>query len=144
MIAIDTNVLLRYLLNDDPKQSNRAATVIQGLQKVLITDVVLVETIWTLKGRKYRLDKEGVIKVISALFEEKNICFEDSQSVWRALVAFSNAKSVNAGGKRKQADFPDALIVNKALYASNNLGETLESVYTFDVAAQELAGMKSP
>jgi len=50
MIAIDTNVLLRYLLNDDPKQSKKASAVIQGSQKVLITDVVLVETIWRLKG----------------------------------------------------------------------------------------------
>ena len=144
MIAIDTNVLLRYLLNDDPKQSKKASTIIQGSQKVLITDVVLVETIWTLKGKKYNQDKDSLVKVISALFEEPTICFEDGQSVWRALVDFKNAKSIKAGTKRKMADFPDAFIVNKAQYASKNLGEVLEGVYTFDVAAQELPGMKSP
>jgi predicted nucleic-acid-binding protein len=144
MIAIDTNVLLRYLLNDDPKQSKKASAVIQGSQKILITDVVLVETIWTLKGKKYNQNKEGIVQVISALFEESTICFEDGQSVWRALVDFKNAKSIKTGGKQKIADFPDALIVNKANFASKNLGETLDCVYTFDVAAQELPGTKVP
>ena len=128
MIAIDSNILLRYLLSDDPKQSNKALTLIQGSQKVLITDVVLVKTIWTLMGEKYNQDKDDIMKVISALFEEPNICFEDSQSVWCALVDYKNTKPVKAGAKRKMADFPDALIINKAQYASKNLGETLESM----------------
>jgi predicted nucleic-acid-binding protein len=144
MIAIDTNVLLRYLLNDDLKQSKKASAAIQGSEKVLITDVVLVEAIWTLKGKKYNQDKDGIVRVISALFEEPRICFEDGQSVWRALVDFKNAKSIKVGGKSKTADFPDALIVNKAQFASSNLGEELEGVYTFDVAAQELPGTMKP
>jgi predicted nucleic-acid-binding protein len=57
VIAIDTNVLLRYLLEDDPVQSVKAAKLIGGSEVVLVTDVVLVETIWTLKGRKYQLGK---------------------------------------------------------------------------------------
>ena len=144
MISIDTNVLLRYLLNDDTKQSKKASAVIQGSQKVLITDVVLVETIWTLKGKKYNLDKDGIVQVVSALFEEPTICFEDGQSVWRALVDFKNAKYIKARGKQKTADFPDALIVNKSQFASKNLGETLDCIYTFDVAAQNLPGMMNP
>ena len=141
MIGIDTNILLRYLLNDEPKQSKKASTIIQGSNKVLITDVVLVEAIWTLSGKKYNLDKDSIVKVISALFEEPAICFEDGQSVWRALVDFKNATSIKAGAKRKMADFPDALIANKAQYASKNLGETMDSVYTFDVSVQDLPGM---
>ncbi len=47
MIAIDTNVLLRYLLQDDKKQSVKADKLVAGRRKVLITDVVLVETIFT-------------------------------------------------------------------------------------------------
>jgi predicted nucleic-acid-binding protein len=144
MIAIDTNILLRYLLNDDPKQSRKATAIIQGPQKVLITDVALVEAIWTLKGKKYKQGKDGIINVITALFKEPKIYFEDGQVVWRALVDFKNAKSVKVGSKRKSADFPDALIINKAPYASKNLGETLEAVYTFDAAARELPGTKIP
>lgn len=53
MIAIDTNLLLRYLLQDDPKQSAKAAALLAGEEDVLVTHVVLSETIWTLCGKKY-------------------------------------------------------------------------------------------
>ncbi|HFE38753.1 MAG TPA: PIN domain-containing protein, partial [Gammaproteobacteria bacterium] len=48
MIAIDTNVLLRYLLWDDKPQAAKADRLINGTEPVLVTDVVLVETLWTL------------------------------------------------------------------------------------------------
>jgi len=80
MIAIDTNVLLRYLLDDDVSQSKKTTSIITGQSNVLITDIVLTETIWTLKGKKYNLDKESIIKVINTLFAEPNIIFEDGQT----------------------------------------------------------------
>jgi len=144
MIAIDTNVLLRYLLDDDAKQSKKASAIITDSDNVLITDIVLTETIWTLKGRKYKLDKESTIKVINTLFAEPNIIFEDGQTVWRALSDYTNAKSIKVGNKRKEADFPDALIVNKAQYVANKLNDELDGVYTFDVASQEIPGTRAP
>ena len=51
MIAIDTHVLLRHLLDDDNAQSGKAHTLLQKEEAVLITDVVLAETVWTLKGK---------------------------------------------------------------------------------------------
>jgi predicted nucleic-acid-binding protein len=144
MIAIDANVLLRYLLDDDVKQSKKASAIITGSENVLITDIVLTETIWTLKGRKYKLDKESIIKVINTLFAEPNIIFEDGQTVWRALSDYTNAKSIKVGNKRKEADFPDALIVNKAQYVANKLNDELDGVYTFDVASQEIPGTRAP
>ena len=77
MIAVDTNVLLRYLLNDDQVQAAKAEKLINGKETVLITDVVLVETIWTLKGKKYQLNKTDLVTVIQALFKEPNIRFEN-------------------------------------------------------------------
>ena len=53
MISIDTNVLLRYLLQDDQNQSPRANRLFGGKKKILITDMVLVEALWTLKGQQY-------------------------------------------------------------------------------------------
>jgi predicted nucleic-acid-binding protein len=144
MIAIDTNVLLRYLLDDDAKQSKKASAIISGSDNVLITDIVLTETIWTLKGKKYKLDKESIIKVINTLFAEPNIIFEDAQTVWRALSVYTKAKSIKVGNKRKEADFPDALIVNKAQYIANKLNDALDGVYTFDVASQEIPGTRAP
>ena len=142
MIAIDTNVLLRYLLNDDIEQSKIASSIIEGSEQILITDIVLVETIWTLKGKRYNLDKEGIIKTINALFAEPDFFFEDGQTVWKALSDYTKAKPVKVGKKYKKADFSDALIVNKAQFESNRTGKALQGVYTFDKAAQEIPGMK--
>lgn len=144
MIAIDTHVLLRYLLDDDRTQSKRASAIILGNQPVLVTDVVLAETIWTLKGKRYQLDKESIIKVVNGLFSEPNICFEDGQTVWRSVSDYNNAKPVKSGGKHKEADFPDALIVNKARYVASQTAMEFKGAYTFDTAAQQLPGTKKP
>lgn len=141
MIAIDTNVLLRYLLADDKIQSFKAETLIKGNEVVLVTDVVLVETVWTLKGKKYQLSNTDLAKVIQALFKEPNIRFENGQVVWMALSDFRNSSPVRGG---KFADFSDALIVNKAKYTASNLSVELTGVYTFDIAAQQLPGTKAP
>ncbi|MFV1998605.1 MAG: PIN domain-containing protein [Acidiferrobacterales bacterium] len=144
MIAIDTNVLLRYLLWDDKAQAAKADKLINGSSPVLITDVVLTETLWTLKGKKYRLDKTTIVGVLSSLFEEPNVCFEDGQTVWQALNDYRQAKPVKVGGKKKEAGFSDALIVNKAKFYAKEKGETLSGVYTFDLAAQKLPGTAEP
>ena len=81
MIAIDTNILLRYLLYDDTVQSEKATKIISGREKILVTDIVIVETVWTLKGKRYKLDKQGIIQTINKLFEEPNIVFEDGLAV---------------------------------------------------------------
>jgi len=144
MIAIDTNILLRYLLWDDKTQAVKADQLINGYTPVLITDVVLVETLWTLKGKKYKLNKEAIINVLNSLFEEPNICFEDGQTVWRALNDYRQAKPVKVGNKKKEADLPDALIVNKAKFYAMEKGEALSRVYTFDLAAQTIPGTAAP
>ncbi|MFK0573794.1 PIN domain-containing protein, partial [Endozoicomonas sp.] len=77
MIAIDTNILLRYLLGDDEQQSPKANRLMNGSRKVLITDVVLVETLWTLRGKRYNLKKTALVEVIQKLFAEPNLSFED-------------------------------------------------------------------
>lgn len=144
MNAIDTNVLLRYLLQDDDQQAAKANNIMLGADHVLVTDVVLTETIWTLKGKRYNLSKEQIIDVLHALFAEPNIRFEDGDSVWSALKDFMNAKPVKAGGKTKQADFPDALIVNKAMRYGKLNGVDVNAVYTFDKAALEIKGTQHP
>jgi predicted nucleic-acid-binding protein len=140
MIAIDTNVLLRYLLEDDARQFEKAVNLISGQQKVLVTDVMLVETIWTLRGKKYQLNKDQLVAVIQSLFQEPNIRFEDGQAVWLALTDYRNAKPV----KGKEADFADALIINKSKQVASKENMPFEGSYTFDLAAQTLPGAKVP
>jgi predicted nucleic-acid-binding protein len=144
MIAIDTNVLLRYLLWDDEIQSPKAGALVNGTHSVLISDVVLVEALWTLQGKKYRISKEETLAVINSLFEEPNIIFEDGQTIWRALNDYRQANVIKVGKKKKQADFPDTLIINKAKFISEQKQESLEAVYTFDIAAQKIDGVIAP
>ena len=138
MIAVDTSVLLRYLLYDDEAQAARADAVFDAGETVLITDVVLAETVWTLSGRKYRLPKAELVVVLERLFGEPNIRFEDDQVVWSALQAYRSAAPVGEAGSAKGAGFADALIVFKALRAASDSGETFEGVCTFDAAMGRL------
>ena len=138
MIAVDTNVLLRYLLHDDEAQAARADAVFDAAETLLITDVVLVETVWTLAGRKYRLAKTELMAVLERLFSEPNIRFEDDQVVWRALQAYRSAAPADEARSTKGAGFADALIVFKALRVASDTGEELNGVYTFDAAMQRL------
>ena len=135
MIAVDTNVLLRYLLNDGAAQADIAASLIKGADTVLITDVVLAETLWTLSGKKYRLNKDQVAAVVHALFEEPNIRFEDGPAVWMALNDYLESDG---------ADFADALIINKARAVAKAQGGSFSGSYTFDKAAQKLQGARIP
>jgi predicted nucleic-acid-binding protein len=51
VIAIDTNVLLRYLLADDASPHSKAIAIIKSPPAVLITDVVLIGAVWTLTDK---------------------------------------------------------------------------------------------
>lgn len=133
MIAIDTNVLIRYLLRDDEAQAERAHRLITRESRVLITDVVLVEAIWTLLGRRYRASKGDLIAVVENLLREPNLCFEDDEVIWQALQTYSDT----------EADFADALIVCKALKIAA-LDDGLDAVYTFDSAALRLPSTAEP
>jgi len=144
VIAIDTNVLLRYLLQDDNEQSKKATKLIAGSSKVLITDVVLTEAIWTLKGKKYKVSKEQILLVLNQLFKEPDICFEDGQTIWRALNVYRQTVPVKVGTKKKDADFPDALILEKSKTVADNENDVHEGLYTFDLAAQQIDGTRKP
>ena len=138
MIAVDTNVLLRYLLHDDEAQAARADAVFDAGETALITDVVLAETVWTLAGRKYRLVKAELVAALERLFSEPNIRFEDDQVVWRALQAYRSTAPADEAASAKGAGFADALIVFKALRVASESDEALNGVYTFDAAMGRL------
>lgn len=134
MIAVDTNVLLRYLLKDEPAQAERVRALFGNQAGVLITDVVIAETVWTLLGRRYRADKAEVIVAIESLLEEPFVEFEDNRVIWRAL---QNYRETDAG-------FADALVVQKALSVALKNGLELQAMYTFDAAALELPAAVEP
>ncbi len=133
MIAIDTNVLLRYLLRDDEAQAERARRIFERAERILITDVVLAEALWALMGRRYDAAKSDLIAVVDKLLQEPKVCFENDEVVWSALQAY----------RETDADFADALIVHKAL-KTTTLGNGVAAVYTFDAAALQLPHTAEP
>ena len=73
MIAVDTNVLLRRLLNDDATQAERARRLFESEESVLIADVVLAEAVWTLTGKRYGAGREEIAAVAMGRLEEHNV-----------------------------------------------------------------------
>ena len=140
MIAIDTNVLLRYLLADDATQHAKANAIIRSQFPTLITDVVLAETVWTLTGKRYNLDKAAVCAVVRSLISDAAFIFESAQVVWSSLCDYEETKLVRG----KALDFVDALIVNKSHFVAENKGASLLAFYSFDKAVMQLKGAKMP
>ena len=126
-VGVDTNVLLRVLLNDDPVQSPIAAAVFRGFSKRapgFITQVTLAETYWVLERGK-RLPRETCLLAIRRLVETESLEFDDGEGVVRALTL------AEAG-----ADFADALIQG----AMELFG--IEETVTFDRGAAQRLGWR--
>lgn len=138
MIALDTNVLLRYLLADDAGQYRRAKKLIGSNRLVLITDVVLAETVWTLMGKRYGFDKTQICTVIRALIGDQGFAFEDSQVVWSALKDYEGSRMIRG----KSLDFADTLIARKSEYVAQARDRTFEGLFSFDKAVAKLSGAK--
>lgn len=125
LTGIDTNVLLRVLLQDDPVQSPIASRVFRALSTDspgFITQVTLAETYWVL-ARARRLPRTACLTAIRRLVETDALEFDDSEGVVRAL-------SLAEAG----ADFADALIQG----AMELFG--VEKTVTFDRVAAERLG----
>jgi predicted nucleic-acid-binding protein len=143
VIAVDTNVLLRRLLQDDPAQAAKVNALFDRESAILVTDVVLAETAWTLTGKRYGASRSDMIAAVSGLFEEPAIRFEDRHVVWAALQDYAEAPSVKTANGTRTADLADALIARKAAATLLASGKANARTYTFDQPAQQLPGMKA-
>lgn len=127
MIGLDTNVLVRYIMQDDAKQAAKATTLIESLSAAapgFITLVSVVELVWVLSSC-YDLNRSQIAQALDVIIRSKQLVVDQAEHVVRALRAFS------AGS----ADFADCLIERMA--ASAGCAQTM----TFDSAAAKTAGM---
>lgn len=127
MIGLDTNVLVRYIMQDDPKQSPKATALIESLDAEapgFVTLVSIVELYWVLTSC-YELTNEQVKQALEALLRTKQILVDRADQVLRALRGFGDGK----------ADFADCLIERTAA------GAGCSQTMTFDVGAVKHAGM---
>lgn len=103
MIGLDTNVLVRYITNDDTKQSSLAANLLDsyvGQEKsMFINNIVLCELVWVL-GRGYKYKKEQIIKTIKLLLSAVEFIFENHELAFLAIIEYETL----------EADFSDILI----------------------------------
>jgi predicted nucleic-acid-binding protein len=129
MIGIDTNILLRLWLNDDQAQSKRIDQLLAehgGLPgSLLVTDVVLVEAVWTLKSA-FEQDKQAQLIAVRSLLEETAFAFEDREAVAAALTLFESGS----------CGFADCLVVAK------HARQGCDFTATFDRGMRKLPGVK--
>ena len=104
MIGLDTNVLVRYLAQDDPDQAVAATRLIEGLTVEapgFISTVALVETVWVL-SKAYRISRGRLATVVEGLLRSRELVVENAEVFYLALGAFQ-ADSI---------DFSDAVIAH--------------------------------
>ncbi len=71
-IAIDTNVLVRFLTNDDKRQAELAKSAIKAADAVFVSTTVLCETVWVL-SRAFKLPREEIFNVLSAFITSDRV-----------------------------------------------------------------------
>lgn len=130
MIALDTNVLVRYLVKDDAKQTALAAALIDRTTaadaSLFVSDIVVCETVWVLRV-SYHVKRTDVAALLRQLFRARHLLFRAVEELSRALDAYADGKG----------DFADYLIREHARAAN------CESVATFDTVLVKERGFVS-
>jgi len=128
MLALDTNVLMRYLAQDEPRQSAAATRLIEqrltAAEPGFICLVTLLETIWVMQSR-YGADAGTVAGIVADLLDTASLEVQDAAAVRVAMDSFS------AGG----VDIHDCLIFGLA-------AQRKARVVTFDAKAARRLGME--
>ncbi len=83
MLALDTNIIVRYLTADDPEQFAKARALIDG-EDVYVCTTVLLETEWVLR-RGYRFGRDQIIAALTAFAGLPRITLEDPALAGKAL-----------------------------------------------------------
>lgn len=130
MIGLDTNVLVRYVAQDDPVQSAKASTLIESFSTAspgFIAMFSVVELVWVLQSsyKTNKANKANIISVLETLLRTKELKVERAEVIWQALRRFNQAN----------ADFADCLI-ERCAHAAD-----CDYTVTFDSKAAKTAGM---
>lgn len=122
MIAIDTNILIRFFINDDEKQSEQVNNLFAHQEEqensIFISNIVLVELIWVLKSG-YKVKKSDILKTLKLLFSNEIFKFEDRHLLLETIKKY----------EAESGDFADYLI--GSIGSKYNASTT----YTFDKRA---------
>lgn len=122
MHGIDTNILVRLIIQDDEAQCRKALDYIKKHKEVFITNLVLCEFTWVATAC-YLLKKEDLSKAIEGILKTEQFVIENADAAWTALHEYHRGK----------ADFSDCLIGAIAKHYG------CISTVTFDKKASELS-----
>lgn len=129
MNALDTNVLIRYLTQDDPLQSRKATELIERRftpeHPGYISLVTMAETVWVL-GSVYELTNREIADTVERLLQADSFLIQNEQQVFSAMIAL----------RLGWGSFADALIGALGTWAG------CDSTLTFDKKALRLAGFE--
>jgi predicted nucleic-acid-binding protein len=121
MIGLDTNVVIRYLAQDDARQAAAATHLIEELtpdSPRFLASVVLAEIVWVME-ELYGSSREQVSAIVERLLQTRSLVVQDAEVAWRALSRYRKAS----------ADFADYLIERTGVAFG------CEAIYTFDKKA---------
>ena len=131
MIALDTNVLVRFLIEDDPAQSARARRLIEKAVEnddaFFVSDIAVCETVWVMQSC-YRVARKEIARPLRTLLTARNVAFASADQLARALDAFASGRG----------DFADYLIREHARAAG------CTAVVTFDRTLLKEPGFVAP
>lgn len=128
MIGIDTNVILRFVVQDDPEQARRAVALFRQLSAEhpgFINSVTIAEVAWVLRSA-YDAPRTRIAEVIEFLLDSREIRIDHPEAVLHALRLY----------RRGSADFSDCLIERLNHVAG------CQSTVTFDRTAAKSARMR--
>lgn len=127
MTGLDTNILVRYITQDDSTQAALATHFIEqncsGESPGFINHIVLCELVWVLK-RCFKADQAQALQVIEQILRTVQLRIQEPQVAWKALKLAQKGK----------ADFADFLSIQV------NLANGCDETVTFDKAAAEISG----
>ncbi len=128
MIGLDTNVVLRLLLSDDPAQKMRATKFIHQAKRldtrVIVTLAVVLEMEWVLRSSA-KMNKAEVLTIFNLLLESYDIEIDNEKVLEQALHIYENAAS----------DFAECL----SLAQYQRMG--CSTMMTFDAKAARMTGV---
>jgi predicted nucleic-acid-binding protein len=127
MIGLDTNLLVRFFMQDDAEQTaavSRLFSTLHAKNPGFVSVIVLVELHWVLE-RVYKVDRDSRLVITESILSADQLKIESAPFVRQALSL----------SKTTKADFPDCLIA-KLLESAG-----CQTIYTFDKAAAKHAGM---
>ncbi len=123
MIAVDTNLLVRILTNDDPDQARRALEILNN-DDIFIPKTVLLETEWVLRYA-YEIDRANVLTGFQKLLGLPNVNVEDPDTIYQAISWYENkfdfADALHLASSRRCVSFAtfDSSFIKKAQQASS-------------------------